>query len=168
MQKGLTLIELLVTLTVASILLAVAIPSYENIRKAQEIRNNTEIIFGFVDQVMQKAKQSNKKVSFFLSENNGSWCMGASDSSSPSCDCVANISSCKVNNVPAIINDISSSVSFHGLDGSRYFEFFGMRNSMLAGNISVSNDYGVAKLLFSRNGRIRVCSENNIGGYAPC
>ncbi|MGL5237070.1 MAG: prepilin-type N-terminal cleavage/methylation domain-containing protein [Plesiomonas shigelloides] len=169
MQKGMTLIELLVTLTVASVLLAVAIPSYDNVRKSQELKNNTEMIFAFVEQVMQKAKRSNKEVTFFLSERNGIRCIGASDlTTGVQCDCFSYQLQCKVNDIPSMLNDISTMVSFNGLDGNKRFEYSGVRSTMLSGNITISNKYGSAKLVFSNYGRMRVCSVDGAGGYMPC
>ena len=140
MQKGMTLIELLVTLVVTSVLLAVAVPSYDNMRNSQKLINNTSSIFDFVEQTMQKAKRSNKQITYYLSGSADSWCIGASDaSSSKSCNCVSNKRQCMINGATALLNDITVKETYNGIDGGKYFNYSGGRRTIKAGNITIAN-----------------------------
>lgn len=169
MQKGMTLIELLVTLVVVSVLLAVAVPSYDNVRNSQKLINNTSAIFDFVEQTMQKAKRSNKQITYYLSGSADSWCIGASDaSSSTSCNCISNKSQCVINGTTALLNDITVPVTFNGLDGGKYFIYSGVRSTIKAGNITIANKYGSTKLMFSNYGRVTVCAVDGKFGYERC
>lgn len=124
--KGVTLIELLVTLVVASIIVAQAIPSYRQFSIRQEINNTSNSLLVDMMFLRNAAITTGKKLTI-LSKDNSNWSKGwlifndensnaildgtetelrSSQEIPNSITISANVSSISINSIGALINDI--------------------------------------------------------------
>ncbi len=86
--SGFTLIELMVTLAVLGVLVALAVPSFEALLQKQRVKNASETIFNFVKLARSEAIKQNTNVAFHFDNNNA--CYAIDDDSSTACDCSTN------------------------------------------------------------------------------
>lgn len=81
-QAGLTMIELLITLAVLAILLAIAIPSFEALIASTRVTNATNELLSALAQTRSEAIRRGQRVSMCMSANNtqcsnaGTWSQG--------------------------------------------------------------------------------------------
>ncbi|MEZ8125415.1 GspH/FimT family pseudopilin [Vibrio splendidus] len=181
MTRGFTLLELLITVSVLSILIAAAAPSFSSVLASTKIKRLAPEVHGLLIAARSEAITRNQDVYlFFLVSGNS----GAVNNSDGDWDLV-----------------LSSSASYDPtnvlmlLDGSPYqdievsFNFFnqnsisieGVRGRFSNGNISIASTSKLTEVLSIKasnvSGRIRVCSSdpndngrNSIGhhGYEIC
>lgn len=81
-QGGVTLVELLVTLTVMAILLAIAVPSFQGMIASSRVRSTTNDIMAMLSQVRQEAIRRGNRVTMCKSADqtqcttSGDWSQG--------------------------------------------------------------------------------------------
>src|SRR5690349_5755491 len=84
LQRGFSLIEILVTTAVLAVLLAVALPSYTSFLAQKNLKNVTEDLYNFIKTGQSQALMRHKSI--YISFNTvGSWCYGMSDAGPCSC-----------------------------------------------------------------------------------
>ena len=91
-QSGFTLIELVVTMTVITILLLIAVPSFQSFRQRAALRGAAEQVLGVWNQSRLEAAKRNVNVEFAVTGSaGGAFCIGAtpveSGNNTP-CDCM--------------------------------------------------------------------------------
>ncbi len=169
---GFTLIELLITISAVSLLLGIAIPSYNKFITSKQIRVVTEDLYNYI-----KTAQStslNKQTTIYLSLKTGAnWCYGLSDTAN--CDC-ATVNSCQVNGVQTVLNNSNYSgkpltlavTGFSGTSGAPFIQFQGNRGTISdAGSAGFSSSGYSATLTTSTMGLVSICSDT-VSGYKLC
>lgn len=92
-QHGFTVIELMVTVLVMLVLIAIAQPSFEGLRQRSAIRGSAEQVLSFWNQARLEAAKRNQmvKVGIVQSDNGKVFCLGAATTTDASdatpCDC---------------------------------------------------------------------------------
>jgi prepilin-type N-terminal cleavage/methylation domain-containing protein len=104
-QRGVTLIELMITLAVAAIILAFAIPSFLDFRQRAALRGAADQVSNFWGEARFEALRRNSLVAVHLqSDVNGRICLGAATTTDPAtnvgCDCFT-AAACNVARYPS-------------------------------------------------------------------
>jgi prepilin-type N-terminal cleavage/methylation domain-containing protein len=78
---GFTLVELMITIVITAIALALAVPSWENLVQKRQVTSAAEEIASFLMHSQSQAIKSNQQVTVTVKRNAGgtSWCVGAMD-----------------------------------------------------------------------------------------
>lgn len=170
LQRGFTLIELMVVVAIVAIVAYVAVPSYVAFIENKRLVDSTEFIQGKLNFARAEAiKQS--KVIYLGVTSGSSWDVGIGDQSS--CD-GSNSANCTV------------TTSVNGTDGVQipYFytdpgngtdvtsavqvRFDPVRGTASTSTITISNSAGALKVKVSLLGRIIICSDAGVARYPVC
>lgn len=166
-MQGFTLLELLITLTVAAIILKMAIPSYFNFMDKQKLKAAAESIYSDIQYARSEALKQNQDM--VVSFETTQWCYGINEVGG--CDCTTG-DNCQVNGVEKVTSSINlpdvalSNVTFTSnnltLDSAR-----GTANS---GELTLTSDLGLQlKVQVNLLGRIKVCYPGTlVTGYKAC
>lgn len=176
MQKGLTLIELLVTIVVAVILIAVGLPSYQRMRTESEIENNSRLIYSYLQRVKLIADQTNRQIVIYGGRQSSEYCLMAKLKSSSS-----SVDSCSsIDGLPFLKQKLSNNIGFSVnnivLSPTGYEEqisFSGVRGNAESANLVLSSqnidDINSRKIIVSSVGRLRMCQViTDASGGASC
>ncbi|CAM3052868.1 GspH/FimT family pseudopilin [Vibrio mytili] len=168
MPRGFTLLELLITVSVMSILLAMAAPSFSHISQKIQMQRLATELFGFLNQSKSEAVMRNTKlyVHFSMDKNDvisdGSWSLDLTDSSTVGGNTILHFSGTPYSELSIIHNYESKYMSFdevRGRPASGSIEFFASNNQNSKLILAVSNPPG----------RIRVCSDSGaLYDYPEC
>jgi prepilin-type N-terminal cleavage/methylation domain-containing protein len=104
---GFTLIELMVTVVVAAILLALATPSFADFIDRYRLRGVTDDVVNFVNNARAESVKQGRDVNVAFKGTTSVWCIGANAAAEPTnagdaipaaaaCDCSTDATSCKV------------------------------------------------------------------------
>lgn len=169
-QKGLTFIEMSISLCILSILLSISVNTFNGLFEREELKNKIEEIYYFLKLAQSNAITQNKKiyVHFCNKRNTNEWRMGMTDLNF--CDCFIE-NSCTFNGheyVKSVANGSSlfvKKISFKNLSISygqlRFHTNLGSITLISKNNISLRVNQG--KL------RLRICSpKKNRLGYPKC
>jgi type IV fimbrial biogenesis protein FimT len=163
-QQGITLTELLISLTIIIILSTVAIPSFLTLLKHHRTKNTAEELFNFLNYARSEAIKRNTPVYISFSSGNN-WCYGINISTP--CDC--NIpSSCNLGSQRAS-NANQTSLSLIGYPNNHFY-FEGSRGAASESGTIMLNVYGsnsAVNIKIGLLGNISQCA-NGLSGYAPC
>lgn len=176
---GVTLVELLVTITVVGILAAVAAPSFQSMLERRRLIAATEGVYAHLQFSRSEAVKFGRDAPLNVSVKTGTpWCIGISNTVS-SCDCNQTDST----NATACVYGPTGTTSMRNFIGS---EFTNISLATNQANLQVDSIRGAfggtagtvtltstpsswtTKIIFSQLGRIRICSDNGIGGYPSC
>ena len=189
-RQGFTLIELMITIAVLAVLLALAAPSFDDSIKRARLKGAADGIVSLVDSARQQATRLNRDVNLTLRGANGTWCVGAraaanpapgqAVAAAPSCDCSANPAECVV----AGNTLVADSASFGPVGGRATIDnadiavVFDRRLGTLQdfatrGNVLLSQPNSTLQLQVEVDalGHARVCipsGKPSFGGYRPC
>jgi type IV fimbrial biogenesis protein FimT len=170
--KGFTLVELLIAITVAGILMAIAAPSFNSFIDMYRVKRAGDTISAFLINTKSEAIKRNTTVrAVFQSADSGAtWCVGMTTAST--CDCmVAN--ACQIDSADRVVrgSDYKDIVLTSPADGAM-FSFSPLRGTANSGNAQVQSDNGSqVRVIVTGTGRIRLCSPSgsaNLKGYAVC
>ncbi|NND45458.1 MAG: prepilin-type N-terminal cleavage/methylation domain-containing protein [Xanthomonadales bacterium] len=80
-QKGFTLVELMITIGVTAIAVALAVPSWENLVQRRQVTSGAEELASFLAYTQGQAIKSNQQVTVTVKRNGTgtAWCVGAID-----------------------------------------------------------------------------------------
>lgn len=169
---GTTLLEMMVTLSVASVLLAVAVPALSDMIFASRLRGAADNLAAQLRFAMTESIKRNRAISvtFRSTEDGRSWCYGMSEDSG--CDCGV-AGSCVYDGVERL----SQGTEYSGIQiavsvAQGRFSFQPKRNTVTAGSITFTAANGKSlRTVVSGYGRIRHCSpagEAFLQGYPAC
>ena len=126
LQSGFTIIELMITLTVVAILMALAAPSFSDLIVKSRLRGATDDIVNLLNTSRGNAVKIGRQIN--VSINGTAWCAGAVSESGPAagsgaamvlanapCDCTASTVNCIVANNSTNETSLVSSGNYSGV-----------------------------------------------------
>ncbi|MBB1312634.1 MULTISPECIES: GspH/FimT family pseudopilin [Aliivibrio] len=170
MNRGFTLLELLITITVLAILLSVAAPNFNTVNNSVKMQRLATELNGFLIQAKSEAVLRNSNlwvhISFPKTEENktGSWNLALRDSDNISGNLIAYMGGNNFNKTTLQHNYDSQKINFEGIRGrpARGTFIFYPNNDMTK---------KLKIILSNPPGRIKVCYDNTSGelyGYNSC
>lgn len=169
--SGFTLIELLIALTVAALLLAVAVPSYQSLRQEQMVRAATQAIYTDVMLLKSEAVKRNKDMELLLfNSDTSSWCYrvhidGSCTSCTDKCSSIEGRKGADASEFPGISLVASYSESATNI---RPLKISPRRGSLAAGNIAISSGNYTMQVKTNDVGRVKTCAVSNVSGVPLC
>ncbi|MFW8629567.1 GspH/FimT family pseudopilin [Vibrio natriegens] len=164
MPRGFTLLELLITVSVLSILLAVAAPRFSRVSQTVQVQGLATELFGFLNQSKAEAVMRNTKlyVHFSMDKDNtingGNWSLNLTDSTAVGGNTILHLSGSSYSELSIKHNYDAKYISFEEVRGrpnSGSIEFFSTNNQSLKLKIKLSNPPG----------RIKICSHSGAKLY---
>lgn len=167
---GLTLLELLFTISIMALLAGLASPTFISIQKNIQLKGVAETHYFALQQARHLAISKGADITLAF-QSNKAWCVGMSDFGV--CDCTK-VDDCTVNGVEHIISQhnyplISVENVKFGKDSVAIFD--GQRGLAIghAGSVVFSDGTRQLKLILSNMGRVRICSLlGQVGSYQSC
>lgn len=174
--RGVTAFELLVTVSIVSVLLALSIPSFSKMMDKQRLTGECNVAYEQLMLARTTAVKMNQNVSIsfksqifdFDQDGDGvkerySWCIGLSDAKSTGCNCAGSateVAKCKVGGrAEAVRFEAASNVAIYNNDvtfsGKDKTTFNSRDGTAAAGRISIASKSWVCRLIVSSVGRIR-------------
>lgn len=169
-QRGVTLVETLMAVTILGIALALAVPSLQDIINKKRIKSAIETLYTDMKLIHSESikRQSNLFVSF---QSGANWCYGVDDSSE--CDCSTS-NDCQIDGVEKVVraSDFNGiTMSFTGFTSgvsNSYVQFEGVRGvASNSGTVTFSRAGFSATLSSNRLGLLETCS-NDLVTYQSC
>jgi len=168
MPRGFTLLELLITVSVMSILLAIAAPSFSHVSQKVQMQRLATELFGFLNQSKSEAVMRNTKLylHFSMDKNDtiggGNWSLDLTDSSTAGGNSILHFSGAPYSDLSITHNYEPKYISFDKIRGQAALgtiEFFPTLNQNSKLNIKLSTP----------SGRVRVCSGSGaLYDYPEC
>lgn len=168
--KGLSLLELLISLTIVGILVSVGGPAFVQYNDERKLKGAAEAAYFLLQQSrsIAIAKGTNVTVDFVAGSN---WCIGVSDSGTCTC---STSNSCTVEGLELVLSSSDySGVGMEqlsiGSDDSAVFDGTRGITQGTSGSTVFSNGDIDAKLVLSAMGRASICiSAGSLGSYSAC
>ncbi|WP_198341772.1 GspH/FimT family protein [Oceanisphaera avium] len=163
-QRGLSLLELLISLALVSLLASLALPSFQRIAEQARLRAAGNMLYHHLQQARSEAIKRNTAITLCFSDSGTlNWQYKIVE--------LAHVSHCD----GLVLNNIqqASSIEFPNLIltanyPSPYLIFKPRRVSLLAGNITLTQGEHQLEVLTWNNGLIRLCSASAMAGVTPC
>jgi len=170
MNRGFTLLELLITVTILAISLTLAVPNFNTLNNSMKMQRLATELNGFLVQAKSEAVLKNKDLWVHISfpknteNNSGAWSLSLTDSD--------NLSGTTLYYLEG--NDFKDVGLKHNYTGQK-IKFEGIRGRPSPGSFQFNPKLETSKklkvLLSNPPGRIKVCYDNNQGelyGYNAC
>lgn len=167
---GLTLLELLVTISILVLVITLGAPSVTSIQKHMQLKGAAQNSYFAFQQARSSALANSADITIAFQAGK-QWCAALSDSGV--CNCV-NEEECTVDDIEYKIDYTDfrfvslEKVSF-GNESVAVFD--GMRGLSVghAGSLLFSDGDKQLKLILSNMGRVRICAvDAKVGGFDPC
>lgn len=168
--RGLTLVEILISLAILGVALAVALPLLAEARESLRLRSTAEILATDLRLAQSETIKRQLGVSLNLRIDDDGWCYGMSTNGA--CDC-REAQSCTIDQVERVVRsqDFPGIGLQPGIVANR-FAFDPRRGTVRAGNVTLISPTGKQlRVVASGVGRIRICSPSGPGylnGYQRC
>jgi len=182
--KGVSLIEVLTTISMIAIGLTLALPSWEYSRNKRHLTGTTEQLAGFFTNAQSVAIKHNDRLTVNLMQSTSvDWCVGAV-LGDIACDCtesdLTSESYCDIDGAPWVLGNGSfklSEMSAHSPDTT--FTFEPVRGLMVSEDLGLKhffnlvseNDHFGLQVTVRPTGLVHVCSfdaAREVPGYAEC
>jgi type IV fimbrial biogenesis protein FimT len=95
-HKGFTLIELMITVAVLGILVALALPSFQSILEGRRLVGAADELYSNIQYARSEALKRNETIRLQVTTGTN-WCFGIDDDDGAVCDC--NASACEIGDV---------------------------------------------------------------------
>ncbi|MFJ5317438.1 prepilin peptidase-dependent protein [Pectobacterium versatile] len=151
-QRGFTLLELLVVLTIVALMAGGGLHGWIQYQQAIRLEQSAQQLLDFLSRVQANAYWHNETRTAKLIPQGELWCMVAGQNEKQAED------TCRENHPRQFVRRTQDVVLAKFT--SNVFTFFGLRNAAQAGHISLSNSAGQLRLIISVRGRMRLCSES--------
>lgn len=173
-QVGVTLIELLIVITIAAILLALALPSFQDTIDRNRLKAATDTLYGDFQYAKSEAIKRNQPVvvDFTTSNAGATWCYGFR-LNAISCDCtITNASTVNACVIDSVLK-VARSTDHSGVTMTAPTDpiFDNVRGTVSpAGTITLNSAKGKeTRIAVTTLGRIIACSPSgasNVAGYS--
>ncbi|MFP5344533.1 MAG: GspH/FimT family pseudopilin, partial [Gammaproteobacteria bacterium] len=100
--KGFTLVELMVSVAVLAILLAIGIPAFQSTLDKRRLTGAAEQLYADLQFARSEAIRQNKRVTVYF--NASTWCYGMDVEPSSDCDCSSAPGNCTVGGVQKVVS----------------------------------------------------------------
>lgn len=164
-NKGLTLLELLITLSILAIVSYYSSASFSTFLDKQRLKSAGETIFSDLRFAQSEAIKQNKKVFVTFKQKTNQWCYGSNVGSA--CDCFED-NQCKINGVTKIVNSDKfkniqlQQAKFAGNKDYTAFDpikGFALADGVKNGTVWLKSNQGTQlAIIVNRMGRVRFCS----------
>ena len=183
-MRGVTLIELAVTLSVLALAVTLAVPSWQQLRQKRDVTATAEGLAAFLLNIQSSAVLHNNELTVSLMRDDSThWCLGAA-LGAVACDCSVSDpddpSYCSIVGAKTVITPSPSSVSRmtgHGLDTAFTFEPTrglmideDLRNPHFFDLVSKDSMFGL-RVSMHPTGSVQVCNfdlATPVPGYDAC
>lgn len=153
-QRGFTLLELLVVLTIVALMAGGGLHGWIQYQQAIRLEQSAQQLLDFLSRVQANAYWHNETRTVKLIPQGDLWCMVAGQNEKQAEE------TCRENHPGQFVRRMQEVVLAKST--SSIFTFFGLRNAAQAGHISLSNSAGQLRLIISVRGRMRLCSESQV------
>lgn len=163
-QNGLTFIELMITIAIVGILLALAAPNLSSYWRESRLVSATEAIYSQMQLARSVALAKNQDIDVRFPATGASWCMGVTENSSGSCTACGN---CSLTDMP---NTNLLAIDYPNTSVSGATRTFTMPRGVVTnpGDIVITLDSGEqATVRLSVIGRVSICSDD-LNQYGGC
>lgn len=180
---GFTIVELMVSLALLSITLALALPSYREMVEKRQLTQGAEQVFAFLNSAQGIASRSNSVVTVSYSRTDeDDWCVGAVLGST-ACDCTESVSTeadfCAIDGgVTRLTNDhVGNTKIIQSMNGDGAYAYDPVRGILVDLDDSLDvvmhspNDSYQLRLIVSNTGHTVMCSkdaDHDVPGYKVC
>ena len=174
LERGLSLVELLVTIAILGILASIAAPSFQSMLERRRLIAATEGVYAHLQFARSEAVKFGRDANLNVSIKTGTpWCLGISNATA-SCNC--NTAAACVYGPAAVMerNLIGSEFTNIALTttqaNTQIDSIRGGFTNFTNGSITLTSSPSslTTQVFFSRVGRVRICSSSNVGGYPSC
>ena len=174
-HRGFTLIELMIGVAVLAILVAVAVPSFQDLVERRRVTAAAESVLSAMQFARSETIKQNTQVDVVFGNTGGAgWCYGLDDDLGTNCNCATTPANCTVAGETRVVSNTGANEPFPGvvLDTN----FTGDRTGFTtprgaatqAGTVQMTGAGGeTLSVVASLMGRVRACS-NTFAGYPDC
>ncbi len=170
---GFSLVELLVTISVIAILSVAAVPAFQSMIESRRLIAATEGVYAHLQFARSEAVKFGLPANLNISVKTGTpWCLGISNTTA-SCNC--NTQGACVYGPAAVMerNLIGSAFTNVTLTTNQAnVQVDGIRGGFggTSGTITLTSAPSslTTQIVFSRLGRVKICSASGVGGYPSC
>jgi len=178
-QKGVTLIELLITVVIVAILAAIAVPSYVDYVNRSRLTSAAEAVYSQLQYARSEVIAKNRDI--FVSYQNAdgasnTWCVGIS--TDDYCDCTDNAPACVLKTTAASADSFpsrkltgsdfaTSFISVSDPDGNAKITAPRGKADAYTVTVGTSQTTDQVQVIISSAGRVRICSDD-LSQYPDC
>lgn len=155
-EQGMSLLEMLVVMALVAILTAGGIQSWQGVREAQRLRQGALALQTFLGRVQAQANAANDTRLLWVEEG-ARGCVTTQPPPPAGCGTAS----------AALYPAARYGVTVQAFSGNG-MGFYGLRNTAQPGHITLRNGAGHIRVVLSGQGRLRLCSEDNLSGVPPC
>ena len=182
-HRGFTLVEIMMSIVLLALGLALALPSYRDMVEKRQVTNGAEQLAAFINTAQGVAMKTNRTVTVsYTHTDTDDWCIGAI-SGDAACDCSQTNTEadnyCQIASQAFVLDDSIAAerdLMYNvGGDGSYSFDpirgiFNDLDDSLTMELRSQSGDFRL-NLMVNNTGRVTLCSADSahaVPGYAVC
>lgn len=181
-HRGFSLVELMMSIVLLAIGLALALPSYRDMVEKRQVTNGAEQVASFINTAQGVAMKTNQVVTVSYSRSaTDEWCLGATLGET-ACDCTVTDDTatdyCEVDSQPFIIENSHAGDRelVHDISGGGYaFDpvrglFTDLDDGLTVDLRSQSEKFQLS-LVVNNTGRVTLCSasaQHSVPGYGLC
>jgi prepilin-type N-terminal cleavage/methylation domain-containing protein len=179
-QAGVTLNELIISLSIVSILIGFSVPSFTEFISKRELAGAANLVSTFFEDVKMESVKQNAfaTVNYQKADNGVDWCIGAIMGDGVSCDCMAETPQCLINSEPAVLSSADSGAFDELLaeftDGSLTFDpvrgILKFPTSAVSMQFKHKSEDFLVNVSVNATGSVRKCSPSGakLIGYPTC